>query len=96
MYSLKLELKLNNKERSKIAGCAGFSRLVYNFCLSLLTQYWEFEGIKASDAKRLAEIEKVFTNYVKTKPEYAWMKQYPSAIYSSALLNLAKATLAMA
>ncbi|GET42357.1 helix-turn-helix domain-containing protein [Microseira wollei] len=91
MSSLKQELKLNNKERYKLAGCAGFSRLVYNFGLSLITQSWEFEEIKASDSKRLVEIEKVFTNHVKTKPEYTWMKDYPSAIYSSALRNLAKA-----
>jgi putative transposase len=31
MYALKLELKLNNKERSLLAGCAGFKRVVYNF-----------------------------------------------------------------
>lgn len=91
MYSLKLELKLNNKERSKLAGCAGFARLVYNYGLDMLKQSWAFEGVKASDAKRLAEIEKIFTNEVKTKPEYAWMKEYPSSIYSSALRNLSKA-----
>jgi putative transposase len=91
MYSLKLELRLNNKEKSKLAGCAGFSRFVYNFGLSLLTNSWDFEGIKASDSKRLAAIEKVFTNYVKTNPDYAWMQQYPSAIYSNALRKLAKA-----
>ncbi|MFB2979661.1 hypothetical protein [Microseira sp. BLCC-F43] len=54
--------------------------------LSLLTQSWEFEGIKVSNSQRLAQIEQVFT-----KPEYPWMKQYPSAIYSSAIRNLAKA-----
>jgi putative transposase len=89
MYSLKLELKLNNKQRSFLAGSAGFSRLVYNFGLSLLTSSWGFEGVKASESKRLTQIEKVFTNHVKTLPQYAWMKQYPSAIYSSALRNLA-------
>jgi putative transposase len=91
MYSLKLELKLNNKERSLLYGCAGWARLVYNLGLSILTESWQFEGIKASDSKQLAEIEKVFTNHVKTKPECAWMKGYPSAIYSSALRNLGKA-----
>ena len=91
MYSLKQELKLNNKERSLLYGCAGGARLVDNLGLSILTQSWQFEGIKASDSKRLAEIEKVFTNHVKTKPEYAWMKGYPSAIYSSPLRNLGKA-----
>jgi putative transposase len=91
MYSLKLELKLNNTEKSKLAGCAGFARFVYNFGLSMLTNSWNFEGIKASDSKRLTAIEKVFTNHVKTNPEFAWMQQYASAIYSSALRNLAKA-----
>jgi putative transposase len=91
MYSLKQELKLNNKERSLLDGCAGGARLVYNLGLSILTQSWQFEGIKASDSKRLAEIEKVFTNHVKTKPEYAWIKGDPSAIYSSLLRNLGKA-----
>ena len=37
MYSLKLELKLNNQQRSFLNGCAGFSRFVYNFGLHLLT-----------------------------------------------------------
>ncbi|WP_226580470.1 hypothetical protein [Microseira wollei] len=36
-------------------------------------------------------MEKVKTNQVKTKPQYAWMNQYPSGIYSSALRNLALA-----
>jgi putative transposase len=91
MYSLKLELKLNNKECSKLAGCAGFARFVYNFGLSMLTSSWGFEEIKAGDSKRLSAIEKVFTNHVKTNPDYAWMKNYPSAIYSSTLRNLASA-----
>ncbi len=36
MYSLKLELKLNNQQRSFLNGCVGFSRFVYNFRLDLL------------------------------------------------------------
>ncbi|MEO6861572.1 MAG: transposase [Microcoleus sp.] len=91
MYSLKLELKLNNKERSLLYGCAGLAKLVYNLGLSILTQSSQYEGIKTSDSKQLAAIEKVFTNPVKTKREYAWMKGYPSAIYSSAMRNLGKA-----
>ncbi|MEH2056668.1 MAG: transposase [Nostoc sp.] len=91
MYSLKLELKLNNKEKTRLSGCAGFARFVYNYGLSMLTQSWDFEGIKASDSKRLSAIEKIFTNYVKTNPAYSWMQQYASATYSSALRNLGKA-----
>jgi putative transposase len=88
MYSVKLELKLNNKERSRLAGCAGFARFVYNFGLALLTQSWAWTDVKVGDSKRLGAIEKVFTNYVKTKPEYAWMNEYPSAIYSQAFRHL--------
>lgn len=91
MYSLKRELKLNNKERSLLDGCASLARLVYNLRLSILTQSWQFEEIKASDSQQLAEIQKVFSNQVKVKPEYAWIKGYPLAIYSSALKNLGKA-----
>ena len=87
MYAIKLELKLNNKERSRLAGCAGFARFVYNFGLDLLKSSWEFKDIKANDSKRLGAIEKIFTNCVKTNPNYSWMKEYPSAIYSSALRN---------
>lgn len=60
MYSLKLELKLNNKERSRLAGCAGFSRFVYNFGLALLTQSWAWSDVKAGDSKRLGEERKGF------------------------------------
>ncbi len=88
MYSVKLELKLNNKERSRLAGCAGFARFVYNFGLALLTQSWAWTDVKVGDSKRLGAIEKVFTKYVKTKPEYAWMNEYLSAIYSQAFRHL--------
>ncbi|NEO31962.1 MAG: helix-turn-helix domain-containing protein, partial [Symploca sp. SIO3C6] len=30
MYAIKVELKLNNKERTKMAQHAGFARFVYN------------------------------------------------------------------
>lgn len=33
MYAIKRELKLNNRERSGMRGCAGFKRFVYNYCL---------------------------------------------------------------
>src|SRR3569832_208980 len=91
MYALKLELKLNNKERSFLGGCAGFSRFVYNFGLALLTQSWTWTDVKAGDSKRLSAIEKVFTNYVKTNPDYPWMQKYPSAIYSQSLRHLGDA-----
>ncbi len=54
----------------------------------MLTQSWEWKDIEAGDTKRLNAIEKVFTQLVKPNPEYAWMKQYPSAIYSQAFRSL--------
>jgi putative transposase len=91
MYALKRELKLNNKETSLMRGMAGYRRFVYNFGLTMLKASWSFEGIKASDSKRLGEIKKIFTNYVLTNPKYAWAKKYPSTIYQSAFQDLSEA-----
>lgn len=91
MYSLKLELKVNNKQCSLLDGCAGLARLVSNLGLSILIQLGQFEEIKASNSQPLADIEKALTNNVKIKLEYAWIQGYPSTIYSSALKNLGKA-----
>ena len=40
MYAIKRELKLNNKEKSFFAGCAGNSWFVYNYGLSLVKATW--------------------------------------------------------
>ncbi|MBU7586386.1 MAG: transposase [Nostoc sp. TH1S01] len=91
MYAVKRELKLNNKERSLMCGIAGFKRFVYNYALSLITASWDFDGIKAGDSKRLDAIKKVFTQITMNKPEYAWMRQYPSTVYQSAFQDLKNA-----
>jgi putative transposase len=91
MYALKRELKLNNFEVSSMRGMAGYRRFVYNFGLEMLKASWSFDGIKASDSKRLAEIKKIFTNCVLTNPIYAWAKKYPSTIYQSAFQDLSEA-----
>ncbi|MBD2441621.1 RNA-guided endonuclease TnpB family protein [Nostoc sp. FACHB-110] len=91
MYALKRELKLNNKERSLMRGIAGFKRFVYNYALDLITASWDFHGIKAGDSKRLDTIKKVFTSHTMNKPEYAWMRKYPSTVYQSAFIDLKNA-----
>jgi putative transposase len=88
MYAIKRELKLNKVETSQMRGCAGFKRWVYNYALDLIQASWEFEGVKASDAKRIDAIKKVFTQVTMQKPEYAWMKQHPSTVYQSAFIDL--------
>jgi putative transposase len=40
IYAIKRELKLNNKEKRFFAGCAGFSRFVYDYGLSVLKATW--------------------------------------------------------
>lgn len=88
MYAIKLELKVNNKERSYLAGCAGLKRFTYNFGLSLLIDSWQFEDLKASDSKRIDTAKKVFNNELKTLLEFQWINDYPSTIYQSAFQNL--------
>ncbi|MEH2134533.1 MAG: transposase [Nostoc sp.] len=88
MFALKRELKLNKVETSLMGGNAGFKRWVYNFGLELLTASWSFEDIKASDSKCLDAIKKVFTSCTMQKPEYVWMKLYPSTVYQSAFIDL--------
>jgi putative transposase len=91
MFAIKRELKLNKVEISLMRGNAGFKRFVYNFGLELLTASWSFEDIKASDSKRIDAIKKILTQVTMQKPEYAWMREYPSTVYQSAFIDLKNA-----
>lgn len=88
MYAIKRELDLNNRERSLMQGCAGFKRVVYNMGLDLVLASWNFEGVKAGDFKRIDAIKKTLTRCTMKRPDYAWMSQYPSTVYQSALQDL--------
>ena len=91
MYAIKRELKLNNKEKSFLAGCAGFSRFVYNHGLSLLKATWDIPEISGSDSKRIDTIKKVFTNITKKQEGMEWISNYSSRIYQNAFRDLKKA-----
>jgi putative transposase len=52
---------------------------------------WSFDGVKASDSKRLGAIKKVFTNHTKQRPAFQWCNQYSSRIYQNAFQHLMKA-----
>ncbi|MEG4529961.1 RNA-guided endonuclease TnpB family protein [Microcoleus sp. D2_18a_D3] len=86
MFAIKRALKLNNREATVMAKHAGFRRVVFNFGLSLRTQMYS-EG-KFTDSKVIGEVKKVLTNYVKKKPEFAWMNQLSSRVYQNALIDL--------
>ncbi len=45
--------------------CAGYSRFVYNYALSLIKESWSFEQVKASDRKGLVAIKLVTVQKLK-------------------------------
>lgn len=90
MYAIKVELKLNNKERTLMRRHSGYARFVYNYGLAL-TQGLRSAGVKASVAKQINEIKKVFTNYTKKQPENQWMNELSSKVYQRAFIDLAQA-----
>ena len=87
MYAIKVELKLNNKQKTKMNQHLGFSRFCYNFGLSLYNQL-DHKEYKGSSSKKIDLIKKVFTNYVKTLPEYNWTKTLSSRVYQNAFRHL--------
>ncbi len=88
MYAIKVELKLNNKERTLMRQHAGFSRLVYNYGLSLMLGS---KDIKYPTGKKIDTIQKVLTNYTKKQPENTWMINMSSRVYSKAFNALKNA-----
>jgi putative transposase len=87
MYAIKRELKLNNKQRTLMAQHAGYSRMVYNYGLSLYSQL-DHNEFKGGLTKKLGVIKKVLTNFTSKKPEFTWMKKLSSKVYQSALQDL--------
>jgi putative transposase len=87
MYAIKRELKLNNKQRTLMAQHAGYSRLVYNYGLSLYSQL-DHNEFKGGVTKKIGAIKKVLTNYTSKQPEFTWMKKLSSKVYQSALKDL--------
>jgi|SRR6476661_6064298 len=81
MYALKLELKLNNSERTRMARHAGYARFCYNLARTL---YLGVMDIKVSRTRKIALIKKTFTNFIKKQPEYQWTNTLSSRVYQNA------------
>lgn len=62
MFRIKLELKLNNKEKTKMLQNTGFSSFVFNYDLALMHNI-NHQEIKRSSRKKTDTIKKLFTNY---------------------------------
>ena len=90
MFAIKRELKLNNKQKTLMARHAGYSRVVYNFGLSLYSQL-DHNEFKGGVSKKIGAIKKVLTNHTSKRPEFAWMKKLSSKVYQSALQDLQNA-----
>ncbi|MGL5806125.1 MAG: RNA-guided endonuclease InsQ/TnpB family protein [Xenococcaceae cyanobacterium] len=88
MFSVKVQLKLNNKEKTLMAKHAGFARVIYNYGLSL---FWDSLDVPAKNSKRLLTIKKCLTNYTKKKAEFSWMNELSSRVYQNAFIHLGKA-----
>lgn len=81
MYALKLELKLNNCERTIMARHAGYARFCYNLARTL---YLGVMDIKVSRTRKISLIKKTFTNFIKKQPEYQWTNTLSSRVYQNA------------
>ena len=86
MFSVKLALKLNNREATLMAKHAGFRRVVFNMGLSLRTQM--YGRVKLSDSNVINELKKVLTNHVKKQGGFAWMNQLSSRVDQNTLIDL--------
>ncbi|MEO1372753.1 MAG: RNA-guided endonuclease TnpB family protein [Cyanobacteria bacterium J06635_10] len=90
MYAIKVELKLNNTEKTLMRKHCGFSRLIYNYGLTLMLGLASNE-VKGGITKKLAAIKKVLTNYTKKQPENSWMNFMSSRVYQNAFIALKSA-----
>ncbi len=59
---------------------SGYARFCYNFALSL---YLGVKDLDASSSKKVAAIERVFTNHVKKLPQYQWTNTLSSRVYKT-------------
>ena len=87
MYAIKVELKLNNKEKTLMAIHAGFSRFIYNYGLALYNGL-DHKIYKGGVNKKLLAIKKVLTSYTKKQIENSWMNELSSRVYQNALRDL--------
>jgi putative transposase len=80
MYAIKLELKLNHKECTLMARHSGYARFCYNYALAL---YQGVTSLPGGTSKKVAAIERVFTNHVKKLPQYQWTNTLSSRVYKT-------------
>jgi transposase len=85
MYAIKLELKLNNRERTLMVQHAGFNRFVYTYGLALYKRVFHCQGcgsIKCRDENASLNLENAPTDRVRrASPELTPVdKKQPTAL----------------
>jgi IS605 OrfB family transposase len=90
VYAIKVQLKLNNKEKTLMAKPAGFARFCYKYGLSLYSAL-DHNIYKGGVSKKVNEIKKTLTNYTKKLPSYQWMNELSSRVYQNAFRNIQNA-----
>ena len=87
MYAIKVELKLNNSEKTLMNRHLGFSRFCYNYALSIYNQL-DNKKYKGGSSKKIDLIKKIFTNVTKKKSGFAWTNEMSSRVYQNAFRAL--------
>lgn len=84
--SIKVMLKPNNKQETKLFQCAGTARFAYNWALDREQENYKNGGTFLSDY----DLRKEFTK-LKTQEEYKWLKDYSNNIPKQAIKDAVKA-----
>ncbi len=87
MYAKKVELKLNNAEKTLMNQHLGFSRFCYNYALSIYNQL-DHKQYQGGSSKKIDLIKKIFTNITKKNPAFAWTNEMSSRVYQNAFRAL--------
>ena len=84
--SIKIQLKPNNKQNTKLFECADVARWAYNFALATEQENYKNGGKFLNDGelrKRLTELKK--------QKEYAWLNNYSNNITKQAIKDACRA-----
>lgn len=87
MKSTKLELQLNNKQRTLLLKSAGTARYAYNWALGYCIEYYE----KHKKSCSAIDLHRVFVAEVKSDPEKAWLKEVSKSVPQQSFRHLQSA-----
>ena len=84
--SIKIQLKPNNKQKTKLFECAGVARWAYNWTLARQQENYKNGGKFLSDGELRRKLTKL-----KQTEEYAWLNNYSNNITKQAIKDACRA-----